>query len=132
MVSCLIKKNENLGLLISRITLGILFLGAGMGKFIPSMGPASLQAFADGMLGGSILLAVLVGVFEILGGLALLSGAMARHAGIILSVIMIGAIVLVHIPAADMMAIMIHMALIGALLNITFSGSGSFSTCKKE
>lgn len=132
MVKCLIKKNENIGLLILRVTLGVLFIFGGISKFLPQIGPASIQGFADAMLGGSLVLAILVGLSELLGGIAILTGIMARQAGVLLSIVMLGAIILVHFPSGNMLNVLIHFVLIGALLNITFSGSGCFSACKKE
>jgi len=129
--NCLIPQNQDVGLLIIRLTFGLLFVMAGLGKFMSSMGPG-LDKFSM-MVGGSMILAVVIGVLELLGGLALISGFMARQAGVILSFIMVGAIVLVHGPAGDKIQILIHIALIGALLGISFIGAGNkFSLgCKK-
>lgn len=125
--NCIIPKNQDLGMLILRLTLGVLFLAGGAMKFM------GLEAFAT-KFNLPVYLMGIVAAIELLGGLALISGFMSRQAGVFLSIILLGAITIVYLPTANKIQILIHIALIGGLLNITFSGPGSIFAlgCKKK
>jgi putative oxidoreductase len=85
------------GLLLLRISLGLLFLAhAGLKIFVftPS---GTAQFFASLGLPGA--LAYLVIIVELVGGLALILGILPRIAALILLPVLLGAIVTVHGPA---------------------------------
>jgi len=90
---------EKYGELLTRIVVGAIFILAGIGKlFGPTPG---LDGFS-GMLGGMGLpipavLAVIIGVIELVGGIVLIIGWQAKWAAILLSIIMLVAVLMVHL-----------------------------------
>lgn len=128
MTNCLLTKNPHFGVLLLRISLAFLFLYAGLGKMFGSpFGGLGIEAFSQ-VVWNSMILAWVVAVIEVLGGLALLLGVWTRRFSALLLIIMIFAIVLVHNPifgGAQIMEFFIRLVLIGALLHLIFGGSGN-------
>lgn len=87
----------NLALLLLRIAAGVAFLYHGAAILFGAWGGPGPAAFAAGMQAPTAL-GVLVGVAELAGGLALLSGVLFRLGAACIVVVMIGAIALVHWP----------------------------------
>ncbi len=87
----------SLALLIARIGLGIVFVAHGWQKF-NDMGVAKV---GDGFTGMGIpapeLAAYFVTFVELVGGAALLVGALTAVAGLLLTIDMLGALLLVHV-----------------------------------
>src|SRR2546430_8085541 len=134
--------NPGLGLFILRVALGIIFLMHGLGKLIgpPFDGPG--MAGWTGMLRDVLhfpaptLMAFVGMLVETLGGLALLLGLGVQIAAILVAIqVFIGGL-LVHVPHGfdvfhfgDPMArgYEYSLALIGALLCVTFAGPGNWA-----
>lgn len=76
---------EDYGLLVLRIALGAIFLYHGLPKLLDSHGKAK------GM-GMSSMTVFIVGLFEALGGLGVLLGAYTDIAGIMIALVMVGAL----------------------------------------
>lgn len=90
---------RDLGLLAARIVLGIVFAAHGWQK-LHEWGPsATAQNFAG--MGAPLpeISSVVVTYAELVGGIALVLGAFTPWIGIILAIDMLGAAILVHIPA---------------------------------
>jgi len=83
-------------LLIIRIAAGIVFLFHGSQILFGAFNGPGLQRFAA-TPGMGIAKATLVGLAELCGGLALLTGVLARVGAACLVIVMLGAILLVHI-----------------------------------
>ena len=131
-VDKIFAKNVDLGLLIIRLGIGLLFIWGGLAKFVTGIGGPGLEKFA-GMLSGTfgefgLILAVLVGVFELIGGIAVLLGILDREANLILAVIILTSIFLVHLsggftPSA-VQGTLTHLALVLTFIGLAISGSG--------
>lgn len=129
----MIPKNSELGLFLLRLFMGLLFIYGGIGKLFGVLGGPGIEMFS-GMVWGSMFLAYLVAIVELIAGLALVLGIMSRQASVLLSIILLVAIFHIHIPNdPNIMNTLIRLALIGGLLNIVFTGSGKYAVmaCKK-
>lgn len=85
------KNNQDLGLLLLRIALGVVFIVHGWAKWQNMEG--TIQFFSS--LGLPAMLAYIVAAIELLGGLAILFGLWHRLAGWLLAAVMLGAIITV-------------------------------------
>ncbi len=124
---------KDLGLFIIRFGLGILFLLAGFGKITGILGPGI--AMFSGMVGNSIVVAWLVALGEFFGGVSLVTGVWTKYATIWLSIIILGAIIMVSLPgfkAADPMTLiklLEDLVVFTSLIGINLTGSGKCSVC---
>lgn len=84
--------NPDLGSLLLRLAVGVVFIHAGWGK-VNGM-EQTISAFAS--MGFPAVLAYFVAYAEFVGGIALVVGMFTRYVGIILSVIMAVALFKVH------------------------------------
>jgi len=110
-------------LLLGRILLSVLFLVAGFGKL------TGAEGFA-GALGGMgfpapLLMAYLVGAFELLGGLAVLVGYQTRGVAILLALFCLATGLVAH--ASEATALMKNIGLAGGFLALAAAGAGAFS-----
>ncbi len=83
--------NPNLGLFIIRLGIAIIFGYAGVMK----LANASMVAGFFGSIGLPVVMVYVVGILEVLGALAMLLGYMTKFFGLVLSVILVFAIILV-------------------------------------
>lgn len=123
--------NKSLGLLILRVTLAVVFIYHGWGKV--SDIDAYTGFFTSIGFGGIWLYLVAYG--EFLGGIALLLGVCVREVSALLSIIMIGAIWLVHLPngfAISNGGYEFALTLLGGSLALVFLGSGRYSVWRKD
>jgi putative oxidoreductase len=120
--------NKAQGIAILRVTLGLLFLVTGLGKF---MDPSGIT----GMLGGlgfpaAGLFAWILIIVEVLGGAALILGKKVDKAVWPLFIVLLVSILLVHLPALDMsnqgtvMNVLWHLVGLGGLLSLHSTGAG--------
>jgi putative oxidoreductase len=126
---------KNLGLLLARITVGVIFISAGWMKM------QDISMFS-GMLEGAGfpaagLLAWLVAIVELVGGAMVLLGIMTKLASLLLALVMLGAILMVHVgsgaPLLDPMGTAVGaIALFGASCGLMASGGGEWKawSCK--
>ncbi len=120
--------NPNVGLLLIRIALGVVFLYHGLGKFQDMEGVVKFFSAID----LPVFLAYLVAIVEFFGGLALLLGVFVEVSASILAIVMFMAIVLTKY--ANGFAGMpgrpgyeLDFVLFFALLGVAFLGSGRFA-----
>ncbi|WP_029041738.1 DoxX family protein [Cucumibacter marinus] len=118
--------------LVARILLALMFVLAGVAKL---MDPASNAGYFEflGLPAPGILVYV-VGLFELIGGLALIAGFQARIAAIALAVFSIAAALLAHNNFADQMQMTMflkNLAVAGGLLLVTANGAGAFALDKR-
>ena len=92
------KNCPDLGILLIRVGVGLIFLFAGLGKL---MGIEGTIGFFTGLFGAALapMLAWIVALTEFTGGLALLLGLFPRTYGVLLSMIMLTALISVQFPA---------------------------------
>ncbi len=125
-----IKKNPDLGLLLLRLGLGIIFFVHGWSKF-SSMGD-TISFFSH--LGLPSVMAYLVAAVELLGGLALILGMYTDIAALLLSIVMVVALVYVKMATFKLGLLggyELDLALLVGNLAILFCGSGKHHVMKK-
>lgn len=118
----------NLGNLIIRISIGLLFVWGGVEKFIEGfLGGVGLQAMADMLKGsglaflgdtGTYALGAILAALELIAGILVLLGKQLMYAYGFLAFVMFMALILVHIPSGKWINIMIHIALFGVLTGL--------------
>jgi putative oxidoreductase len=84
-------------LLLIRIASGLAFLFHGSAILFGAFGGPGPAGFA-GHLHAPVIVAVLVGLAQFAGGLAVLTGILVRIGAICIIIVMLGAIFLVHLP----------------------------------
>jgi len=87
----------NLALLILRIAAALVFLYHGSAILFGAFGGPGPAAFAAHMH-APVIIGYLVGLAQVGGGLALLTGIFHRFGALCIMIVMIGAIFLVHLP----------------------------------
>jgi putative oxidoreductase len=118
----------SVAILVGRILLAAMFVLAGFGKLTDIAGTAGW--FGSIGLPAPTILAVLVGLLELFGGLAVIVGYKTRIAALALAVFAIGATLIAHTNFADMMQFLIfqkNFAVVGGLLVLAFTGAGALS-----
>lgn len=119
-------------ILISRVFLAILFILAGWGKLTGLEGTA--QDFGAIGLPMPSVTAVLVGLIEFVGGLAILIGFQTRIAAVVVALFTIGATLVAHMDFAEgMNALMAqkNLAIAGGLLLLAVTGAGAYSVDRR-
>lgn len=120
-------------LLVGRVFLSIIFILAGFGKLTAIGGTAGYF----GSLGLPLpnITAVVVGLVELLGGLAILVGFQTRIAAIVIALFTIGATLVAHLNFSDQMQVMMlqkNLAITGGLLALAVAGAGALSVDAKR
>jgi putative oxidoreductase len=89
-----------LGLLLVRVVVGVLFMGHGAQKLFAwfgGYGPKGTGGWMDSIgIKPGVLMAVLAGLMELGGGVLFTAGLFTPVAGILIALIMLGAIIKVH------------------------------------
>jgi len=120
-------------LLVGRVLLALMFILAGVGKLTDIGGTAGY--IASGGLPFPAVLAVVVGLIELLGGLALVVGFQARWAGLALGLFTLAASLLFHkfwaAPAdqafVQQLMFMKNLSVAGGLFIVAALGAGALS-----
>lgn len=117
------KNNSDIALLSMRIVSGLFFTVFGIMKL------TGLQGFADTYLGGSFILALLVALGELGGGLALLTGYFYKIGAYLLAIIMLGAMFVAH-PIwnpEQMMNGLIRIIMVTLYVGLAILGTGKYA-----
>ncbi len=118
---------------LGRILLALMFILSGFGKLSDISGTAGF--IASGGIPFPSLVAVLVGAFELLGGIALVLGFQARLIGLLMALFTIAASVVFHaywaVPAEQQyvtqLLFMKNLSVAGGMLLISALGAGPLS-----
>ncbi len=124
-----IKKNQDLGMLLLRLAVGVVFIAHGWSKF--NMMTDTIAFF--GQLGMPAILVYVVALIEFLGGLALVFGLYTDIAALLLAIVM--AVALVYVKMIKFKAGLLggyeyDLVLLAANLAILFVGTGSHTVRK--
>jgi putative oxidoreductase len=131
-MSILQKASErplNAALAVLRVTVGVVFVAHG-GQKLFVYGFAGVSAAFEGM---GVPMAGLVGpgvaLLEFAGGLALIVGLLTRLAAVGLASTMLGAMVLVHLPAGFFLpnGVEFVLSLLGSSVVLVLTGAGAWS-----
>lgn len=125
--------SSNLLLLIGRIFLSILFILSGFAKLTGLAGTA--QFFAAVGIPAPMVVAVLAGLIELIGGLAILVGYQTRAAALVLAVFVLAATAIAHLDFADQMQLLMaqkNLAIAGGFLALAAAGAGLYSLDAKR
>lgn len=120
----------SLGLTVLRVVLGVTFLLHGWQKFTEWTLAGTQAAFAQMGVPAAELAAPVVAVLELVGGLMLLLGLGTRVVAALLALVMLGALVLVHLPAGFFVAdggIELVLLLAAASALFALAGAGRWS-----
>jgi putative oxidoreductase len=115
-------------ILVGRILLAAMFVLAGFAKLTDIAGTAGW--FGSIGLPAPTIVAVLVGLLELIGGLAIVVGFQTRIAALAIAAFTIGASLLAHLNLADMTQFLFfqkNFAIVGGLLVLAAVGAGSYS-----
>jgi putative oxidoreductase len=125
--------NSAIVTLVSRILLSILFIPAGFGKLTAIAG--TVGYFASKGLPLPTVTAVIVGLVELLGGLAVLVGFQTRYAAILLGLFTIGAALVGHLvpwDQANQINFFKNLAIAGGFFVLAQHGAGALSVDAKR
>lgn len=122
-------QKTQLALAILRVLIGVIFVAHGYQKFFEYTLPGTTGAFTQMGIPLAGVVAPLVATIELIGGLALIAGLFTRVAAGLLTLVMLGALLLVHIKGGFFApnGIEFPLALIGATVSLALAGAGAFA-----
>ena len=138
MFKILYNTDDNLAGLFARLALGIVILPHGLQKLLGLFGGGGFTKTVEFFTstGMPSILAILIIIGESFGALSLILGFLARFSAAAISVIMLGAIFMVHLPNGFFMnwfgnqqgeGFEYHILAIGLGLVVMVAGAGRFS-----
>ncbi|GJM16758.1 MAG: hypothetical protein DHS20C13_20850 [Thermodesulfobacteriota bacterium] len=134
----LLHTNDDFGLFIARITLGIVILPHGLQKLLGMFGGAGFSGTVYFFEGSGIpsAVAILIIIGESFGAIGLIIGLLSRLAAFGLTLIMLGAIFMVHLQNGFFMnwfgnqsgeGFEYHLLALGLSLVVLINGGGKWS-----
>ena len=120
--------NYSAVVLVGRVLLSAMFIIAGFGKLTAISATAGW--FGSIGLPMPTVTTVLVGLVELLGGLAILIGFQTRIAAIVLAVFTVAATAIAHMDLSDQMQMLLfqkNLSITGGLLILAAFGAGALS-----
>lgn len=123
-----LSSGASTAVLAGRVLLSILFILAGFAKLTSISGTAGW--FGSLGLPTPTVTAVVVGLVELLGGLAILVGYQTRIAAIVLALFTLGATAVAHLDFADQVQLLMlqkNLSITGGLLILATVGAGALS-----
>lgn len=121
------RGNADLGLLLIRLALAAVFIVHGAQKF---MNLEKTVSFFE-MLGQPAFMAYVVAAVEVLAGLAMLLGIGVEIAGVLLALVMVGAIYLVKGKMGFLGGYELDLVLLLSALGVALVGAGRYALGKK-
>jgi putative oxidoreductase len=125
--------NSSTTILLGRVLLAVIFLLSGFGKLTAISGTAGY--FGAIGLPAPTATAIVVGLIELLGGLAVLVGFQTRIAAWVLAIFTIATALVAHTGWADqnqMIHFLKNVAISGGFLLLASSGAGAYSIDAKR
>jgi putative oxidoreductase len=113
------NRNE-IGSLLLRVVLGIVFFAHGVSKFQGGIGNTAGWFDSIGIPG---FLAYAVGTIELVGGIALILGIGTRVVSLLLGIIMLGAIFTVNLQAGLLEGYVLDLVLLALAAHLVLNGS---------
>ncbi len=134
----LLHTDDDFGLFIARIFLGVVILPHGLQKLLGMFGGAGFSGTVDFFVGSGIpaAVAILIIIAESFGAIALIIGFLSRLAALGLAIIMLGAIFMVHLQHGFFMnwfgsqageGFEYHLLALGLSLVVLIKGGGKWS-----
>ena len=134
----LLHTNDDFGLFIARIFLGIVILPHGLQKLLGMFGGAGFSGTVEFFVGSGLpsAVAILIIIGESFGALGLILGFLSRLAALGIAVIMLGAIFMVHLQNGFFMnwfgnqsgeGFEYHLLALGLSLVVLIKGGGKWS-----
>lgn len=134
----LLHTDDDFGLFIARIFLGIVILPHGLQKLLGMFGGAGFSGTVDFFVGSGLpsAVAILIIIGESFGALGLILGFLSRLAALGIAVIMLGAIFMVHLQNGFFMnwfgnqsgeGFEYHLLALGLSLVVLIKGGGKWS-----
>ena len=120
--------NSSLAILAGRVLLSILFILAGYGKLTGIEGTAGF--FGSLGLPMPTATAVIAGLIELLGGLAILIGFKTRTAAVVMAIFTLAATAVAHLDfsqAGNALMLQKNLGLAGGFLLLAVLGAGAYS-----
>ena len=124
----------DVGLLVLRLVLGVIFIGHGAQKLFGSFGGPRISGFAKMLeqLGVKPArpMAILAGLAEFVGGILVMLGFLTPVAALALIVVMIVAVITVHLKNGFFNTnggYEFNLALVGIALTLLIAGAGAYS-----
>jgi putative oxidoreductase len=124
----------DVGLLVLRLVLGVIFIGHGAQKLFGSFGGPHISGFAKALEQLGVKpgrpMAILAGLAEFVGGILVMLGFLTPVAALALIVVMIVAIVAVHLKNGFFNTnggYEFNLALMGIALTLLIAGAGAYS-----
>jgi putative oxidoreductase len=138
MLKKLMQTDDDVGMLIVRLALGIVMFPHGAQKLLGWFGGGGFAGTMQGMTGMGLpaVVVFLVILAEFFGSLSLITGVLGRLGAFGILCVMVGAVVTVHLPNGFFMNWMgnqkgegfeYHILAIGMAIAILVKGSGAFS-----
>jgi len=138
MLGSLLNTNDDIGLFIARISLGVVILPHGLQKLLGMFGGAGFSGTVDFFVGSGLpsAVAILIIIGESFGALGLILGFLSRLAAFGIMLIMLGAIFMVHIQNGFFMnwfgnqageGFEYHLLALGLSLVVLIKGGGKWS-----
>ena len=119
-------------ILAARVLLSILFIFAGFGKLTAISATAGW--FGSIGLPAPMVTTVVVGLVELVGGLAILVGFRTRIAALVLALFTLAATAIAHLDFSDAMQVLMlqkNLAITGGLLLLALVGAGALSVDRR-
>jgi putative oxidoreductase len=142
MLKRLVQTDDDTGMLIARLALGLVMFPHGAQKLLGWFGGQGFAATVQGMTGMGLpaALVFVVILIEFFGSLALILGVLGRVAAFGVLCVMLGAVLMVHLPNGFFMNWMgtqkgegfeYHLLAIGLALAVLVNGSGRWSSDRR-
>ena len=134
----LLRTDDDFGLFVARIFLGVVMLPHGLQKLLGMFGGAGFSGTVDFFVGSGVpaAVAILIIIGESFGAIALIIGLLTRLAALGIAIIMLGAIFMVHLQHGFFMnwfgnqageGFEYHMLALGLSLVVLIKGAGKWS-----
>ncbi|MEU8383734.1 DoxX family protein [Streptosporangium sp. NPDC048865] len=125
----MLDKAQPYALLVARIALGVIFLYHGTQKFLGGLGQTAATFESSGIPLAAVA-APTVATLEVVGGIALILGAALPVFGVLLTLVMLGALAFVHLANGFSVregGYEFVLALAAGTLVVAFSGGGALA-----